>query len=202
MRGTAKSSADTRERCLILCRVSSKGQRDKDTTAAQHRDLPPLAEARNLRVVGIVEDNGISGMVADRPALQQALAMAERREYDVLLVRDLKRIMRSDGLEAAKVYDQLRKLKIKVLTQHQMFDPANPNDNFMFSIHRGLSAFDREVLLENMRAGRRTHVNRAGRIGRDPYGSRGNRTRARRAAVSTSWWRAKPRSCARCLRQR
>ena len=169
MRSTAVS-ADTRERCLILCRVSSKGQRDKDTIASQHRDLPVIAEAHNLRVVATLDDNGISGTIADRPALQKALAMAERREYDVLLVRDLKRIMRSDDLEAAKVYDKLRKLKIKVLTQHQMFDPANPNDNFMFSIHRGLSAFDREMLLETMRSGRRTHVARAGRIGRDPYG--------------------------------
>ena len=171
MRGTA-ASIDTRERCLILCRVSSKGQREKDTIAAQRRELPEIAEARNLRVVATLEDNGISGTIAERPALQKALAMAERREYEVLLVRDLKRIMRSDDLEAAKVYDKLRKLKIKVLTQHQMFDPANPNDNFMFSIHRGLSAFDREMLLENMRSGRRTHVERAGRLGRDPYGYR------------------------------
>ena len=75
----------------LYARVSTKDQ----TPDPQLDALRQYAQARSLEVQGEYVDHGISGAKARRPALDELVAAARKREIDALVVVKLDRLARS-----------------------------------------------------------------------------------------------------------
>ena len=79
------------KKVALYCRVSTKDQ----TTENQKRDLIRYCEQRELTIVEIFEDHGISGTKQNRPALDDMMAKAKQGLFDVVLVWKFDRFARS-----------------------------------------------------------------------------------------------------------
>src|SRR6516225_6850176 len=80
-------------RAAIYLRVST----DTQTTDNQRRELEAIAERRGWPVVKVYEDRAISGAKSrnGRPALDQMMKDASRREFDVVMSWAVDRLGRS-----------------------------------------------------------------------------------------------------------
>jgi site-specific DNA recombinase len=102
-------------RAAIYARYSSDRQNAR-SVGDQITVLTEIAERRGWSVVASYMDAAISGgAMANRPGLLNALAAAERREFDVLLVEDEDRIAR-DEEHQWHVYNRLNEVDVSIAT--------------------------------------------------------------------------------------
>ncbi len=107
----------------------------------------------------------ISGSKKDRPELQAALDYM--REGDTLVVWKLSRLARSIRQIIATSLDlEQRKITLKVLTQN--IDTGTPEGRLYFHITAAFDEFQRELIVENTRAGLAAVHKRGRKGGRPP----------------------------------
>jgi site-specific DNA recombinase len=88
-------------------RVSTEDQaREGVSLDNQKSKIRAYCELKEMEIVGIVEDAGISGKNLNRPGVQKVLDMARRKEVDAVIVYKLDRMFRStvDALETTKLF--------------------------------------------------------------------------------------------------
>ena len=75
----------------LYARVSGEQQRDSNTIASQTEALIAYAERHGYRVAPdmIIEDNGYSGAVLERPGLERVRDLATEGRIDTVLVHAL-----------------------------------------------------------------------------------------------------------------
>jgi len=86
---------------VIYCRVSSAKQVKKgDGLGSQTTRCREYAKHKNLEVIHVFRDEGVSGSVIDRPGMQAMLKFIKKikHEQTVVLIDDISRLAR--GLEA------------------------------------------------------------------------------------------------------
>lgn len=105
-----------------------------------------------------------SGAKADRPKLQEALDYA--RTGDTLVVWKLSRLARSLTQVMATVR-QLEERGINLRALTQKIDTTTPEGRLFFHINAAFDQFQREIIVENTRAGLKSARER-GRIGGRP----------------------------------
>ena len=91
----------TATRAAIYCRVSTDEQAERGTSLQDQRArCEAYCREQPWEVAAVYVDDGVSGATTDRPALNQLLAAAERRELDRIVVTDPDRLSRDlvDGL--------------------------------------------------------------------------------------------------------
>lgn len=107
----------------------------------------------------------ISGSREDRPELNAALDYM--REGDTLVVWKLSRLARSIRQIIKTAYDlEQRKIKLKVLAQS--IDTGTPEGRLFFHMTAAFDEFQRELIVENTRAGLAAARKRGRRGGRPP----------------------------------
>lgn len=107
----------------------------------------------------------ISGSHKDRPELKAALDYM--REGDTLVVWKLSRLARSIRQIIKTAHDlEQRKIKLKVLTQK--IDTGTPEGRLFFHMTAAFDEFQRELIVENTRAGLAAARKRGRRGGRPP----------------------------------
>jgi len=107
----------------------------------------------------------ISGSHKERTELKAALDYM--REGDTLVVWKLSRLARSIRQIIATAYDlEQRKIKLKVLTQN--IDTGTPEGRLFFHVTAAFDEFQRELIVENTRAGLAAAHKRGRRGGRPP----------------------------------
>src|ERR1035438_10247092 len=104
------------KRAVLYTRVSTFDQNPQ----TQALDLRRLAEQRGFEIVHEYTDR-ISGAKAKRPALDQMLAAAHRREFDVVLVWAADRLARSVR-HFLEVLDELNRLHIEFVSFRENLD--------------------------------------------------------------------------------
>ncbi len=106
----------------------------------------------------------ISGTVKQRPQLQEALNYM--REGDTLVVWKLSRLARSLTHVINTVKDlEVRNIGLKVITQN--IDTSTPEGRLFFHMNAAFDQFQREIIVENTRAGLKS-ARKNGRIGGRP----------------------------------
>jgi DNA invertase Pin-like site-specific DNA recombinase len=106
-----------------------------------------------------------SGSHKERAELKAALEYM--REGDTLVVWKLSRLARSIRQIIATAYDlEQRKIKLKVLTQN--IDTGTPEGRLFFHVTAAFDEFQRELIVENTRAGLAAAHKRGRRGGRPP----------------------------------
>jgi DNA invertase Pin-like site-specific DNA recombinase len=109
------------KRAVLYTRVSTCDQNPE----TQALDLRRLAEQRGFEIVHEYSDR-ISGAKAKRPALDQMLAAAHRREFDTVLVWAADRLARSVR-HFLEVLDTLNHLGIEFVSFRENLDTGGPH---------------------------------------------------------------------------
>ena len=158
-------SGQPSQRAALYCRVSTADQ----SCARQERDLAAFAERAGYEVVGIYKETA-SGVKLDRAERRKvlALALAQRREIDAVLVTELSRWGRSttDLLATLK---ELEARRVSLVALNGMaFDLATPHGRMMATLLAGIAEFERELIQERIRSGIAAAKARGKRLGRQP----------------------------------
>ena len=137
-------------RAAVYLRVSTDGQ----TTENQHRDLVAIAERANWKIVKIYEDTGVSGAKGrdKRPAYDQLLQDANRREFDVVMAWSVDRLGRSLQ-DLVSFLAELHDRKIDLYLAQQGVDTTTASGKAMFQMLGVFAEFERAMIQQRVRAG-------------------------------------------------
>jgi DNA invertase Pin-like site-specific DNA recombinase len=119
------------------------------STQEQNLDLQEKA----LRDAGchvIYKDEGVSGALKERPALNEALESVS--EGDTLVVWKLDRLARSAS-HLLEVCDDLKSRGVGFQSLTESIDTTTPMGKFYFTILSGLAEFERDLIIERTKAG-------------------------------------------------
>jgi DNA invertase Pin-like site-specific DNA recombinase len=128
--------------------------------------LRELAKQRGLEVVREYTDV-ISAAKAKRPGLDQLMADARRRRFDVVLVAAFDRIARNVR-HFLDVLDELNHLNIQFVSLRENIDTGGPLGRAMLTIIGAISELERSLIVERVKAGMRRAKLEGRRIGRAP----------------------------------
>lgn len=155
-------------RVAIYARVSTGEQ----NLEPQLRELRDYAERRGFIVHREYVDQA-SGDVRRRrraPAFDELMADARRRRFDCVLVWKYDRFARSLGALVAAL-QEFRDLGVDFISHTQAIDTTTPMGRLFFHVIGSFAEFERDVIVERVRAGlanARAKGKRLGRPVRDP----------------------------------
>ena len=153
-------SNDTRRTVALYARVSTL---DQDCNL-QLADLRRYAQQRFARYYECV-DVGVSGAQRKRPQVDALMTAAGQRLFDVVLVWKFDRFARSlkhliDSLEES------RALGIDFISFTEGIDTTTPAGQLLFHVVGAVAQFERDLIVERVRAGMALARARGKQIGR------------------------------------
>lgn len=151
------------QRAAIYCRVSTTDQ----ACDRQERDLLEYAERASLEVLGVWKETA-SGSKNARKERKKILAMAQKRELDLILVTELTRWGRS-MVDLVTTLQQLESWGVSLIAQTGLqFDLRTPHGKLIASVMASLAEFERDLLRERIRSGMAAAKARGKTFGRRP----------------------------------
>jgi DNA invertase Pin-like site-specific DNA recombinase len=150
-------------RAAIYARVSTASQ----TVENQIAELRDVANRNGWYVAIELTDNGISGSKGrdQRPAFNDLIRRATRREFDIVMVWAIDRLGRSIQ-QLVEFMNELQWLGIDLYSHQQALNTATPAGRMVFSIFSALGEYERELIRERIIAGQRRARSQGIRIGR------------------------------------
>ena len=138
------------KRIAIYARVSTSSQ----TTQNQIDVLTELANRQGYTIIKIYSDNGFSGTksTADRPALNELMNDARKKQFDMVLVWSLDRLGRSLK-HCLELLQELQELKVDLFFHQQGMDTSTSSGKLMFSMIGAFAEFERNIIRERVMAG-------------------------------------------------
>src|SRR5262245_51366999 len=155
------------KRVAIYVRVST----DAQSTDMQRKELEAWAERAGHTVVGVYEDQGISGAKGrdQRPQFDALLKAAVRHEFNMLAVWSSDRLGRSLR-HLLEVLETIRDKNIGLYIHTQAVDTTTPAGRALFGMLGVFAEFEREMIVARVSAGiarAKEHGTRSGKpIGR------------------------------------
>lgn len=150
------------KRAALYMRVSTVDQHPE----TQLHDLRGLAAQRGFHIVSEYTDK-ISGAKAKRPGLDQLMADARRKKFDVVMVWAFDRMARSVR-HFLEVLDELNHLEIEFVSFRENIDTGGPLGRALVVIIGAIAELERNLIIERVRAGMRRARLEGRRIGREP----------------------------------
>jgi DNA invertase Pin-like site-specific DNA recombinase len=147
-------------RAAAYARVSTLDQEPEN----QLRELRRYVEARGWAAVEYV-DRGVSGSKDRRPALDQLLADAKRRRFDVLVCWRLDRLGRNLR-HLITLLDDLQALGVAFVSLAEGIDATTPAGKLQMHILGAIAEFERERIRERVLAGLQRARAQGRRLGR------------------------------------
>jgi site-specific DNA recombinase len=140
------------EKAVGYIRVSSKEQAENGLSLqAQQAKIKAYAEMKDLELIEIIEDAGISAKNLKRPGMERLLKLAENKEIQAVVVVKLDRMFRSvpNCLEVTKRFDQWG---VSFHSIQESLDTKTAVGRFFVTIVAALGALEREVIGERTKA--------------------------------------------------
>jgi DNA invertase Pin-like site-specific DNA recombinase len=145
----------------IYGRVSTQEQ----NTDNQVIELEQYCIARGYAVYKVYTDEGISGSKESRPAFDQMLKDAHKRQFDVVLVWKLDRLSRSLK-HLLNTLDTLNSLNISFISFSDNFDTTTPQGRLMFQLVGAFAEFERSLIKERVKLGLKRAKSKGIQLGR------------------------------------
>ena len=165
-----------RKRAVLYARVSSDDRgKDGRNLAGQIEMCKDFALDQSWEIVAELseDDRGASGASFELPQLNKARDMAQAREFDVLVVREIDRLSRKLAKQLI-VEEQLTRAGVEVVYVLANYEDT-PEGRLNKHIRATIAEYEREKIAERMVRGRRQVV-RNGKImlhgNKPPYGYR------------------------------
>ena len=151
------------KRVAIYARVSTSNQ----TVENQLAELRIVAERNQWNVVIELSDNGISGTKGrdQRPAFDDLLKRATRREFDLIMVWAIDRLGRSIQ-HLVGFMTEIQSLGVDLYIHQQALDTTTASGRMIFGIFSALGEYERELMRERIMAGQRRARSQGVKIGR------------------------------------
>lgn len=149
------------KKVAIYTRVST----DKQTCENQLNELRLIAERLNYIVVSEYIDEGVSGIKARRPALDEMMKSAYQRKFEMVMCFDISRLGRSLQ-NLIVILNELQSLKIDLFFMQQGLDTSTSSGRMMFSIFGALAEFERNLIRERVIAGQKRAISQGVKMGR------------------------------------
>ena len=147
-------------KAALYARVSTTDQHSD----AQLEELKDYAKRRGLEGVEFV-DHGVSGGRASRPALDAMMALARKRDIDLVVATKLDRLGRSVR-HLTTLASELEALGVDLVVLDQGIDTTTPTGRLTFHVLAALAEFERGLIRERTTAGLRAARRRGKRLGR------------------------------------
>lgn len=147
-------------RAALYARVSTLDQEPEN----QLQELRRYIQARGWTAVEHV-DKGVSGAKDRRPALDQLLADARRRKFDVLVCWRLDRLGRNLR-HLITLLDELQALGVAFVSLAEGIDATTPAGKLQMHILGAIAEFERGRIVERVRAGLARAKAQGTRLGR------------------------------------
>lgn len=147
-------------KAALYARVSTNEQSVENQLAETRR----LAEVRGWSAVEYI-DHAVSGTRESRPALDRLLKDAKRRRFDVLVVWRLDRLGRSLS-HLVRLLDELTALGIAFVSLNESIDTSTPAGRLQLHLLAAFAQFERERIVERVRAGIARARSKGTRLGR------------------------------------
>ena len=159
-------------RVALYVRVSTEEQREGQTIDSQIAELERFAKEKGGYIIGIYKDEGWSGSILGRPELDHLRDDASKGLFDILLLNDVDRLAR-DVSHLGIVKRDLERHGIQVVFK-KLPAEKSPTYNLMVNILGSFAEFERELIADRTRRGRRHKVEgRQQYLGcKAPYGYR------------------------------
>ena len=149
-------TADAGLRLAIYARVSTEEQREGQTIDSQISELERFAREKAWLIAGTYKDEGWSGGVMERPELDRLRDDAQKGVFEAVLINDVDRLAR-DVAHLGVIKRDLEKKGIRVIFRKLPSD-ASPTYNLMVNILGSFAEFERELISDRTRRGRRHKV--------------------------------------------
>lgn len=147
-------------KAAIYARVSTLDQEPEN----QLQELRRYIEARGWTAVEYV-DRGVSGAKDRRPALDQMLADAKRRRFDVVVCWRLDRLGRNLK-HLITLLEELQALGVSFVSLAEGIDATTPAGKLQMHILGAIAEFERERIRERVMAGLQRARLQGKRLGR------------------------------------
>lgn len=124
-------------------------------TLARHRKiLSELAERGNFNVVRTFEEVVSGDSIADRPEMQKLLKEVETGLYAGVLVVEVERLSRGDGIDQAIVSRTFQYTNTKIITPTKIYDPNNEMDSEYFEFGLFMSRREYNTIKRRLQRGK------------------------------------------------
>lgn len=164
------------KRAYGYVRVSTEEQADKGISLRLQRSkIRELAKLRDLRLVKIYADEGISGRSLERPGFQALLEQVRSTERETIVVYKLTRLSRRTRDLLFLVEDVFLKGNTRLVSVSEQIDTDTPMGKFFLTIMGALAQMEREIIAQRTKETMRFKKERGERLGSPPYGFRLNR---------------------------
>ncbi len=151
-------------------RVSSEDQAKEGVSLSnQKAKIHAYCDLKDLQLVTILEDAGLSAKNLKRPGVQTVLEMVKKKSVEAVVVYKLDRMFRStiDALETTKKFD---KQGIAFHSIEETIDTETAMGRFFFTLTAALAEMERSLIGERTKAALR-HKKENGEVwGPVPYG--------------------------------
>jgi site-specific DNA recombinase len=159
----------------IYARVSTDRQRDEGTVESQVSELRELATERGLLVAEefVFCDEGFSGAVLARPALERLRDRAAEGAFEPLLCHSADRLARRYAYQVL-LLEELQRAGVEVAFAREPERTGSPEDELLRQFQGMIAEYERAQIAERMRRGR-LHRARQGSqavLAGAPYGYR------------------------------
>jgi site-specific DNA recombinase len=143
-------------RLAIYARVSTEEQREGQNIDSQIAELERFSRDKGWPIVGIYKDEGWSGGAMERPELDRLRDDAQKGLFEAALINDVDRLAR-DVAHLGIIKRDLERKGVKVIFRKLPSD-ASATSNLMVNILGSFAEFERELILDRTRRGRRHKV--------------------------------------------
>ena len=143
-------NSTTTKRAALYIRVSTDGQ----TVDNQRLELEQAAERAGWEIVGVYEDNGVSGAKSreQREGFDRLCKDATRRKFDVVMSWSVDRLGRSLQ-DLIGFLSELHAVGVDLYLHQQGIDTTTPAGKAMFQMMGVFAEFERSMIQERVKAG-------------------------------------------------
>src|SRR5436309_6710599 len=149
-------TADAGLRLAIYARVSTEEQREGQTIDSQISELERFSREKGWVISRIYKDEGWSGGIMERPELDRLRDDAQKGVFDAVLINDVDRLAR-DVAHLGVIKRDLERKGMKVIFR-KLPSETSPTYNLMVNILGSFAEFEREMIADRTRRGRRHKV--------------------------------------------
>jgi len=157
----------------LYARVSTARQEQEETIDSQISEVKQriIADGNVLLETHVYIDEGYSGSMLERPALDAMLDAAKNKEFDAVYIYDLGRLSRQLS-HLLVVIEQLEKYERELISLHERIT-GTPEDKFLLQIMGSMHEYERSKIAERFRRGKMYKARSGKIVGYNaPYGYR------------------------------
>lgn len=132
----------------IYTRVSTQDQ----SVEMQTSDLKRYCDLRGFEIYKEYSDQGISGVKDRRPGLDEMMADARKKKFNIVLCWRFDRFARS-AKHLVTALEEFRHLGIEFISYQENIDTSSPLGKAMFTIVSAIAELEKNILMERIMTG-------------------------------------------------